>query len=1293
MVASSEIQHTRLKGEKTFQEFCLRLIRRYWNDDYAQLHGRRGQTQRGADITGSDRRNGYANAAVQCKGSETNDPRKLTEDELAEEVEKAKAYSPKLDILIVAYAGDRDATLQRKAAALNDENAALGLFKVALWSWDDIVERALDFQDVAERLLVHNKIEVANVLDPRPPKARSPEALENAIRSLVAAASQELVPSDAAGASADPVLEAKIDVWRDQLLEGNGRTIIQPLRDFISGLPSTADPHVRFRAFANLGAALIQDGQTESALVAFDEATLAQPTSAGGLANKARAALLRGRDDDARRAAEEALKVDPNHQLAIISAIQVAPPECSARELEQRFSTRASEIDIGAALARRYAVEKAYEDAVRIARAIAPAGWQRDTIIATNILVQFEEDLNARVGAPIGIDKELLINEAIQMLERAWLIVRVRQDIRNWEHVAANLCASYRLAGFADRADSLASEALALLPKSVPIAQQAILSHIRAGNAAGAKALADTIALDGDSECAMLAANASALANNWSDAAKWARIVFDGTADTRLKGQAAELLLVEAHKKSGPENALALADELRTQFEPNITFESRAAEIARRMGNEPEISAARHRLAEFNRRSLTAIDRVELASAFSDDGEWALAAQLLDGLYNTDRPSEILKRRLFALYRADDRHGARTLYQSLQPPALQSPEIRRLGAAIYERSGMLAAASKELEAAIVLDPLALRSRLDWARLSIRNGEEKKVSKWVKNLKLEYQGEPEDRLELAQLLDRYGRRKDALKLGYSTLSKNWGRSERLHMMFMSLFLLRERADKYLKPKEVAADCVVFIQDDHGGAAHYRIEADAEPASDVLPPEHSFAKLMLGKTVGDSVTLDQGIGPPKKWRIKEIKHKFLDLFHKTIESHETAFPGSRMIGRFHVQTTGDNAFKPIFEQARERAKTVDEATKLYEGKFVPIETIGKILGIDAVEASKGLRFGSKIVIDTCLGTEEERRQTLENIQEIPAFLVDAATLVHWQEIDLLAALSELSAPKFQVVQSTVDVLAARVEEAQSSLHAKGGSLQAIGDKFALVEATATERNELLKSRTEILEWCRANAEIVPTEPLRDIDASDSEGVLTQASADTIGTGRQNGTALAMDDRRLRALADSIGIKTSTWTQALIINLRNKGQISPTDYTKYIAKLARYRIGFVTVGADELVLAADLGPSSAEFVALAEAIARDRVDPKTLIPILVHFITHLWITDRHGRARDRFASEILFRLLLRPDGAKLFRVVITAISQHIKSLPFPLNLMYRWWSGYVETFVLGHFIRSTLLSGTDN
>lgn len=294
MRSFTEIQHPIPIGEHAFQSFCLKLARRYWDDDLADLHGRSGQKQDGIDIRGSDKRRNLANVAMQCKGSESHEPRILSEAEIRTEIEKAKKLSPQLNSLIIAYAGKRDAVLQNLVKTLNDANVSDGLFEIVLWPWETIVARAADFPDIAQELLVLNNVPFqTQPLDPKRPTSGVSTSggtrVETAFLELKAA----LLEGQSSEDLGDPVAQGKIDVWRDQINAGNGSAAIKPLRDFVATLPGGGHSRVRFRAYANLGAALTAAREYESAAIAFDEAAAAEQGSAEGHAYAARAALSR----------------------------------------------------------------------------------------------------------------------------------------------------------------------------------------------------------------------------------------------------------------------------------------------------------------------------------------------------------------------------------------------------------------------------------------------------------------------------------------------------------------------------------------------------------------------------------------------------------------------------------------------------------------------------------------------------------------------------------------------------------------------------------------------------------------------------------------------------------------------------------------------------------------------------------------------------------------------------------------------------------------------------------------
>ena len=156
---------------------------------------------------------------------------------------------------------------------------------------------------------------------------------------------------------------------------------------------------------------------------------------------------------------------------------------------------------------------------------------------------------------------------------------------------------------------------------------------------------------------------------------------------------------------------------------------------------------------------------------------------------------------------------------------------------------MLGQAQAELEKARALAPSSLRTHLDWARICIRSGAERGVAKWIKEASVALEGEPEDLLELAQLLDRYNRRREALDIGYRTLIDNWGTSERLHMMFMSLFLLRQKTDSFLKVKNVGIDTAVVVRGSDGSVKHYVIEERERPVEGVLFTFSSVCSIVI------------------------------------------------------------------------------------------------------------------------------------------------------------------------------------------------------------------------------------------------------------------------------------------------------------------------------------------------------------------------------------------------------------------------------------------------------------------
>lgn len=133
-----------------FERLCCDLWRRIWDDPNAQLNGREGQPQHGVDVFGQPQRGGKW-AGVQCKLRSQLKERRLSGEDIRDEVKKARRFNPSLAEFIVATTAERDATAQLAAREITEVHEEQGLFSVTVFAWEDIVLRLAEHKEVLEK--------------------------------------------------------------------------------------------------------------------------------------------------------------------------------------------------------------------------------------------------------------------------------------------------------------------------------------------------------------------------------------------------------------------------------------------------------------------------------------------------------------------------------------------------------------------------------------------------------------------------------------------------------------------------------------------------------------------------------------------------------------------------------------------------------------------------------------------------------------------------------------------------------------------------------------------------------------------------------------------------------------------------------------------------------------------------------------------------------------------------------------------------------------------------------------
>ena len=247
-----------------------------------------------------------------------------------------------------------------------------------------------------------------------------------------------------------------------------------------------------------------------------------------------------------------------------------------------------------------------------------------------------------------------------------------------------------------------------------------------------------------------------------------------------------------------------------------------------------------------------------------------------------------------------------------------------MAAAIHIRVGDLDSAKDEVETYLALEPNDLNVRINWIGILLRRGEQDRVVEFLRDAP-DYEGsDPQDRIQLAQIIDQYGEVSSALELGYRVLRENW-RDERAHLGFMGLLLFRRSGTSLLEPTEVDIGTAFFLEDGQGGRSSYLILTDTdEPGVGEIRRDHPIARSALGKSVGDVVTVEKNPYQTDEFRVVEIKSKYLHALHVSIDQFPTLFPSNRSfmpVSVVNADGQGMN-FDPIFRSLSDRQDYVLE-----------------------------------------------------------------------------------------------------------------------------------------------------------------------------------------------------------------------------------------------------------------------------------------------------------------------------------------------------------------------------------
>ena len=1037
-------------------------------------------------------------------------------------------------------------------------------------------------------------------------------------------------------------LHKEIDSYRDLIISGQSRTSIGLLEKLKEQIWENASARIKFRITTNIGAALLRLGNEMKAADFFLSAIGYDPLDKIGMANAALAHILRNDIEKGIETARNALQQDPENEDAAGYLIRACSTDASVTDpfcLVPENLCKTKAVLIGAISFWR---QRGSPEWYILAHEAAKLFPEVDDLKRASAEVYLDSVFKSKwvlLGHDIESAESLKkLNDAVSVLQSIWDTVKTREDKVDIS-LPNNLAMSYRILGRREDAAKVADEALSKVPDDIALVKLRAITHI------SLKEDEDALKLllkkrGTDPEAAVL--TAELLLNQ--DPGKARDIVMEidrpGIADEHRV--VASLIRIESYiRQSKRDAALEHARSLFADHPKTIEVIISFANILHERNDDSAkdtLLMAKHLIDEDS----PFVDRFLVARELHLQDRHDEAVEILDGRIDFNRDSPALRLFLSALRASGRRRQAYECIKKLPSDIAEKPWYLKIQAGVHIARGAYPAAEKSLDKYLQYRPDDLSIRHMWVGLCYRHFEgHAKIKTFLEGNIEDLKGSASDLMQIAMLLEKFGFQERAFKFGYRLLLENPDNPE-IHARYAALLLRPNKpVDMDLNLEKVGPDTAFEIENDRGESDYYLIEGEEELRKKdrcAIAPDHVIAKKSQGLRVGDSFTTDEMLGPSENWRIKTIKHKYLDALHKSMARFNRQFPTFQ---GFHRVVFDPESPEAILAPIKARHDALQDIFLKYEQSPVPILILANTLSIDVIKAFGGL-IDTLRKFKVCLGSAEERDIAWKAItnNSKTGCVTDALTFYTIRRLGLEEAIEEICGP-IGMTESCIDVFRQQKEEIELHGNVPFLVMSYKNGQYFREEITAEKIRSAFNQVHNDLIWIENNCDILP------VESDLSSSILFREISNKFGgiffdcalAAESSHRILLCEDYLYRLLVAQDGKISATWLQPVLMMARDRNILSSEKYDDAIYFMLDCGFEHISVDASCLLRAAksqaDIGTK--RFKIMAEALGGPSANMESHIRVATSFINELWKTGEpsiEGKAQTSKVLECLLR-----------------------------------------------------------
>jgi tetratricopeptide (TPR) repeat protein len=686
---------------------------------------------------------------------------------------------------------------------------------------------------------------------------------------------------------------------------------------------------------ANIGHCHLHLGDEETAADWLDQAVGHAPEDPKAAANAVLALTLRGKNQEASDLATAELAKDPVNVVMAAYAVQAAG---------------LLGIDDVLSAVRKYEINHLRSVGDIRWRSLALEGLQRcpddDFYQRHSAEGQLESVLKGNHERTwlLSHEDRRHVQSAAQTLQSLWTDAKAGEVANRQDNIVLclNAASAFMLLGEFENAETLIEEGLSRKPEDVDLLIKAAAIALEKSDGPIPAARFDPLPSEGIG--LMLKIQSAAHNANWTYLAALhghASLATVPPSEIATVETLAEIAQVKLLAQSGSGE---VEERLSSAIAGNVGA-GRPLVLLAQLADELSLAelakvAYDHALAAVTDSSHIA-DRQMLARYASRRRDHATVIRLLDGYVETSaRSDELLELASAFAYQFPPKARGLGFFTSLPASVRDTSQYLMLEGILHYHRGDLVLAEERLRAAVAHDTTSIRPLLMLAQTLLRQKKRDTISALVSDLDpFALRGSALDRIHLAHLLRMSGRLDDALKLGFSTFEANRNEAA-VNLKWLGLTFGCLSHLQTLSAGPLTIGKWVTLSSDDGQTIDFTMVASpGKPAERKFDLSHALAARALGRSVGDSFVVTDGLGRERRWSLNGIEHEYLHSHRDVSENFNERFPDEN---GFWIIKSADDDLEPFLDVVRQHSERQERLLEQYTRQQIPISVLAEISG---------------------------------------------------------------------------------------------------------------------------------------------------------------------------------------------------------------------------------------------------------------------------------------------------------------------------------------------------------------